>query len=37
VKGTLKLNREVKLYVSDSATIGAVQGATVNKFSGSTP
>ncbi len=37
VKGTLKFDREVKLYVSDRATIGAVQGATVNKFSGNEP
>jgi acetyltransferase-like isoleucine patch superfamily enzyme len=37
VKGTLKFNREVKLYVSDRATIGTVQGATVNKFTGDSP
>jgi hypothetical protein len=34
VKGTLRFEREVKLYVSDRATIGPVQGATVNKFTG---
>jgi hypothetical protein len=37
VKGTLKFRREVKLYVSDRATIGAVEGATPNKFSGEHP
>jgi hypothetical protein len=37
VKGTLRFEREVKLYVSDRATIGAVQGATVTKFSGEKP
>ena len=37
VKGTLKFQREVKLYVSDRATIGPVEGATVNKFSGEHP
>jgi hypothetical protein len=37
VKGTLKFERDVKLYVSDRATIGPVEGATVNKFSGEHP
>lgn len=37
VKGSLRFEREVKLYVSDRATIGSVQGATVNKFSGESP
>jgi cytoskeletal protein CcmA (bactofilin family) len=37
VKGTLTFKREVKLYVSDRATIGPVEGATVNKFSGEHP
>jgi hypothetical protein len=37
VKGTLSFQREVKLYVSDRATIGPVEGATVNKFSGEQP
>jgi hypothetical protein len=37
VKGTLRFEREVKLYVSDRASIGTVQGATVNKFSGTSP
>jgi len=37
VKGTLSFQREVKLYVSDRATIGPVEGATVNKFSGEHP
>ena len=37
VKGTLRFERPVKLYVSDHATIGAVQGAEVIKFSGEHP
>jgi DUF4097 and DUF4098 domain-containing protein YvlB len=37
VKGTLKFKREVKLYVSDRATIGTIEGATANKFSGEHP
>jgi cytoskeletal protein CcmA (bactofilin family) len=37
VKGTLRFERKVKLYVSDRATIGPVEGATVNKFSGERP
>jgi hypothetical protein len=37
VKGTLRFRREVKLYVSDQATIGPVEGATVIKFSGAHP
>jgi hypothetical protein len=37
VSGTLLFERPVKLYVSDSATIGTVQGATVIKFSGDRP
>lgn len=37
VNGTLDFEREVELYVSDSATIGTVKGATVNKFSGDRP
>jgi hypothetical protein len=37
VKGTLRFRREVKLYVSDQATIGTVEGATVIKFSGAHP
>jgi cytoskeletal protein CcmA (bactofilin family) len=34
VKGTMKFERPVKLYVSDTATIGAVEGATPEKFAG---
>jgi hypothetical protein len=34
VEGTLKFDREVKLLVSDAAKIGAVEGATVQLFSG---
>ena len=37
VKGTLRFRREVQLYVSDRATIGPVEGATVNQFSGARP
>lgn len=37
VKGTLHFEREVRLYVSDRATIGAVEGAEVHKFSGESP
>lgn len=37
VKGALRFRREVKLYVSDRATIGPVEGATVVKFSGDRP
>ena len=37
VKGALRFRREVKLYVSDRATIGTVEGATAIKFSGDHP
>jgi DUF4097 and DUF4098 domain-containing protein YvlB len=37
VKGTLEFRREVQLKVSDSAQIGPVTGATVQKFSGAQP
>jgi len=37
VQGTLKFDHEVKLYVSDTATIGPVEGATPEKFSGDQP
>ncbi|GAC1455835.1 MAG: hypothetical protein PVSMB6_13250 [Steroidobacteraceae bacterium] len=37
VKGALRFDRKVLLYVSDRAIIGEVQGATVNKFSGDAP
>jgi cytoskeletal protein CcmA (bactofilin family) len=37
VRGTLRFEREVKLYVSDRATIGAVEGAEVLRFSGDRP
>jgi len=37
VQGRLTFNREVKLYVSDRARIGPVQGATPVKFSGDQP
>lgn len=37
VKGTLHFEREVRLFVSDHATIGAVTGAEVRKFSGDNP
>ena len=34
VKGQLRFLREVRLYVSDTASIGSVEGAKVIKFSG---
>ena len=37
VKGKLRFEREVKLYVSERATIGPVEGASVVKFSGDHP
>jgi cytoskeletal protein CcmA (bactofilin family) len=37
VSGTLNFERPVKLYVSDKATIGSVQGATVVRYSGERP
>jgi DUF4097 and DUF4098 domain-containing protein YvlB len=37
VEGTLEFEREVELFVHDSAKIGTVRGATVQKFSGATP
>jgi DUF4097 and DUF4098 domain-containing protein YvlB len=37
IGGTLTFERPVKLYVSDKATIGPVQGATPEKFSGDQP
>jgi cytoskeletal protein CcmA (bactofilin family) len=37
IKGTLRFERKVRLYVSDRATIGAVEGATPVKFSGDHP
>lgn len=37
IGGTLEFRRDVELYVSDSATIGKVIGATAKKFSGDRP
>jgi hypothetical protein len=37
VRGTLNFGRPVRLYVSDRATIGPVQGATPIRFSGDQP
>ena len=37
VEGTLEFRREVDLYVSDSAKVGTIKGATANKFSGDHP
>jgi len=37
VQGNLRFEREVALYVSDTATIGPVTGATPVKFSGPNP
>jgi hypothetical protein len=37
VQGKLTFEREVELYVSDSATVGPIEGATAKKFSGEAP
>ena len=37
VDGTLEFRRDVDLYVSDSAKVGTITGATANKFSGDHP
>jgi predicted acyltransferase (DUF342 family) len=37
VKGTLRFERPVELYVSDRATIGTVEGATPIRFTGDRP
>jgi hypothetical protein len=37
IEGTMKFDRAVRLYVSDTATIGQVTGATPGKFSGDHP
>ena len=37
VDGTLEFRREVDLYVSDSARVGTIKGATANKFTGDHP
>lgn len=37
VQGDLTFKRDVELFVSDSATIGKISGATATKFSGDTP
>ena len=37
VNGSLEFRREVDLYVSDTAHIGTITGATANKFSGDHP
>jgi hypothetical protein len=37
IKGTLRFDRPVDLYVSDQASIGPVQGATAKTFSGAEP
>ena len=37
VDGVLEFEHEVKLYVSESATIGEVKGATPVRFSGDKP
>lgn len=34
VEGTLLFEREVELYVHDSATVGRIEGATAKRFSG---
>jgi DUF4097 and DUF4098 domain-containing protein YvlB len=37
VQGTLTFERDIDLYISDSATVGKIVGATAKKFSGSAP
>lgn len=37
VQGDLRFEREVKLYVSDKATVGPVSGATAVRFAGDSP
>jgi len=37
VNGTLEFRRDVDLFVSDSATVGEIKGATAQKFSGDRP
>jgi len=37
VSGELRFEREVKLYVSDRATVGPITGATAIPFSGDSP
>ena len=37
IDGKLDFRREVDLYISDSAQVGAITGATANKFSGDHP
>ncbi len=37
VNGTLDFRREVKLYVSNSATVGTIKGANAIRFSGAHP
>jgi hypothetical protein len=37
VEGALEFEREVKLYVSDTAKVGEIKGATPVRFSGEKP
>jgi hypothetical protein len=37
VEGPLRFEREVRLYVSDKATVGPVTGATAIAFTGAQP
>jgi cytoskeletal protein CcmA (bactofilin family) len=37
VQGTLRFEREVKLYVSERATVGPIEGATPIRFAGEKP
>ncbi len=37
VEGELRFEREVELYVSESAKVGKITGATAKRFSGATP
>jgi hypothetical protein len=37
VEGDLRFERDVRLYVSDQATVGPISGATAIRFSGDRP
>lgn len=37
VEGTLDFEREVELYVHETAKVGTIKGATAKRFSGATP
>ena len=37
IGGTLEFRRDVELFISDTATVGTITGATAKRFSGDTP